>query len=59
MGDAFQKKSKKGIATPKPDIDPIKRRLRIAEEDYKIRQAGRGRDESKDQSNKDSKSQCA
>jgi phage-related protein len=41
---AFQKKSKKGIATPKPDIDLIKRRLRVAEEDYKMRQAGRGRD---------------
>jgi phage-related protein len=35
---AFQKKSKKGIATPKPDIDLIKRRLRAAEEDYKTRQ---------------------
>ena len=32
---AFQKKSKKGIDTPKPDIDLIKRRLRAAEEDYK------------------------
>jgi len=36
---AFQKKSKKGIATPKPDIDLIKQRLKLAEEDYKIRQA--------------------
>jgi phage-related protein len=41
---AFQKKSKKGIATPKPDIDLIKKRLRLAEEDYKMRQPGRGRD---------------
>jgi phage-related protein len=41
---AFQKKSKKGIATPKPDIDLIRRRLKIAEEDYKMRQTGRGRD---------------
>lgn len=40
---AFQKKSKKGIATPKPDIDLIKKRLRVAEEDCKKRQAGRGR----------------
>ena len=40
---AFQKKSKKGIATPKPDLDLIKRRLIAAEEDYKMRQAGRGR----------------
>ena len=32
---AFQKKSRKGIATPKPDIDLIQRRLRAAEEHYK------------------------
>lgn len=31
---AFQKKSKKGIATPKAEIDMIKRRLKLAEEDY-------------------------
>ena len=37
---AFKKKSKKGIATPKPDIDLIRKRLKVAEEDYKIRQAG-------------------
>jgi phage-related protein len=41
---AFQKKSKKGIATPKPDMDLIKKRLQVAEEDYKMRQAGKGRD---------------
>jgi phage-related protein len=41
---AFQKKSKKGIATPKPDIDLIKKCLRAAEEDYKMREAGKGRD---------------
>jgi len=35
---AFQKKSKKGIATPKPELDLIKKRLRAAEEDYKMRQ---------------------
>ena len=29
---AFQKKSKRGIATPKKEIDQIKRRLRRAEE---------------------------
>ena len=29
---AFQKKSKQGIATPRSDIELIKRRLRIAEE---------------------------
>ena len=38
---AFQKKSKKGKATPKADIDLIKQRLRIAEDDYKRRQAGK------------------
>jgi phage-related protein len=32
--NAFQKKSKKGVATPKPDIDLIKSRLRAAEEAY-------------------------
>jgi phage-related protein len=32
---AFQKKSKKGRATPKSEIDLIKRRLKAAEEHYK------------------------
>ena len=41
---AFQKKSKKGIATPKADIGLIKRRLKLAEEDYRIRQTKRGRE---------------
>lgn len=40
---AFQKKSRRGIATPKPDVDLIKRRLRVAQEDYEARQATRGR----------------
>jgi phage-related protein len=31
----FQKKSKKGGATPKPELDLIKRRLRSAEEHHK------------------------
>ena len=31
---AFKKKSKRGIATPKSDIDLIKRRLKDAESDY-------------------------
>ena len=35
---AFQKKSKKGIATPKQTIDLIKLRLRYAEEDFRVRQ---------------------
>lgn len=41
---AFQKKSKRGIATPKPDIDLIKKRLSMAEEDYKRRRATKGHD---------------
>ncbi|MEO8558023.1 MAG: type II toxin-antitoxin system RelE/ParE family toxin [Rhodospirillales bacterium] len=36
---AFQKKSKKGIATPKPDMDLIRRRLVAAEQDYRERQS--------------------
>jgi len=35
---AFQKKSRKGIETPKSDIALIKMRLRFAEEDYKTKQ---------------------
>jgi phage-related protein len=44
LGDAiyvlhvFQKKSKRGIATPKQDIDLIRRRLAEAERDVKERQ---------------------
>ena len=34
----FQKKSKKGIETPKHDIDLIKARLRTASEDYEKQQ---------------------
>jgi phage-related protein len=34
----FQKKSKRGIATPKQDIDLIRRRLADAERDHKKRQ---------------------
>lgn len=32
---AFQKKSKKGISTPKDEIDLVKKRLKSAEEHYK------------------------
>lgn len=31
----FQKKSKRGIATPKPEIDLIKSRFKLAEQKYK------------------------
>jgi phage-related protein len=37
---AFQKKSKKGIATPKHHIDLIKKRFSVAQEDYRMRQQG-------------------
>ena len=32
---AFQKKAKRGIATPKKEIDLIRKRLKLAEQDYK------------------------
>ncbi len=35
---AFQKKSKRGIATPKPDAALIRARLKNAQVDYKYRQ---------------------
>ena len=35
---AFQKKSKKGIATPPKEMDLIQQRLAAAEQDYKERQ---------------------
>ena len=34
MGDAFQKKSKSGIKTPKQHIELVKERLKRAEEHY-------------------------
>ena len=36
----FQKKSKKGIATPKQVLDLIKRRLKLAEQEYKVMKNG-------------------
>jgi len=35
---AFKKKSRRGIRTPKHEIDLIKARLKLAENDYKMRQ---------------------
>jgi phage-related protein len=35
---AFQKKSKKGIATPRREIDLLRQRLAAAEQDYRERQ---------------------
>jgi phage-related protein len=37
---AFQKKSKRGIATPREEIDKVRRRLKIAERDDAARQRG-------------------
>ena len=31
---AFKKKAKRGIATPKQEIDPVQRRLKVAEQHY-------------------------
>jgi phage-related protein len=39
---AFQKKAKRGIATPKKEIDLIRKRLKLAEQDYKKLTAPRG-----------------
>ena len=39
----FQKKSKKGIATPKKEIDLIRSRLKIAEELYREWNSKRGK----------------
>ncbi len=39
---AFQKKSKKGIATPRHDIDLIAARLRMAEQIHESRTPGKG-----------------
>ncbi len=37
---AFQKKSRKGIETPREEIELVRRRLRIAEEDHAARLRG-------------------
>ena len=34
---AFQKKSRKGVKTPKKEMETIKRRLKLAAEDYQRR----------------------
>jgi phage-related protein len=39
---AFQKKSRKGIATPQSEIELIRTRLRAAEEDYRVRRKKTG-----------------
>ena len=38
----FQKKSKSGIATPKPDMDLINIRLKAAKQDFEVWQAQQG-----------------
>lgn len=42
---AFQKKSKRGIATPKLELDLIKRRLKTAEQHYKATYEQRHKDQ--------------
>ena len=37
---AFQKKSRKGIETPREDIERVRRRLKIAEDDDRTRRKG-------------------
>ena len=39
---AFQKKSKRGIATPKKELELIRKRLKLAEEDHKQWRAREG-----------------
>jgi phage-related protein len=38
----FQRKSKSGIATPKPDMDLINTRLKAAKQDFEVWQAKQG-----------------
>ena len=38
----FQKKSKSGIATPKPDLDLINTRLKAAKQDFEVWQTQQG-----------------
>ena len=38
---AFQKKSTKGITTPKPDMDLVKRRLKAAQQHHDTREWGK------------------
>jgi phage-related protein len=54
---AFQKKSKKGIKTPKHEVDLIRRRLKAAEEHYKTwRSSGQGAEDKEDEGDKGRKS---
>jgi phage-related protein len=39
---AFQKKSKSGVATPKADLDLIRRRLKAAQDDHHTKRKGQG-----------------
>jgi phage-related protein len=38
---AFQKKSKRGIKTPQEDIELVRRRLRVAQEDHDAQRQSR------------------
>ncbi len=37
---AFQKKAKRGVATPKKEIDLVRRRLKVAEQHYRSTHGG-------------------
>jgi phage-related protein len=39
----FQKKSHRGIRTPKPDVELVSRRLKLAQTDYEVRYGKRKR----------------
>ena len=42
---AFKKKSTRGIKTPKPDVELVASRLKLAQEDHKARYGKRGKGE--------------
>lgn len=44
---AFQKESKRGVATPKAEIDVIKSRMKLAEQDFIERQSERDKEGSR------------
>lgn len=49
---AFQKKARRGIATPQPEIDLVRRRLRVAEQHYRENYGGGQIDEGRQRENR-------
>lgn len=49
---AFQKKAKRGTATPQPEIDLVRRRLRVAEQHYRENYSGGQIDEGRQRENR-------